>query len=677
MSLIPLMRPAWRAAAFALILFSSSDGAVVSSPNNRISVAVEVKENLEPYPAGRRLYYSVTFDGKPLVLDSGFRLDFKGAPPLARDLAVTAENRRAIDESWEASWGIRKQMRNRANELVLSLQESSAPRRQIRFVVRAYDDGVAFRYELPEQPALREFKLAAERSEFHFAGNPTVWAANYGGFVSHQEGEFKKMRLNDIRAGDVIGCPLLVQAGPHWVALTEADLSDWAGMYFTALPSSAGAVMTVLSPRPEEPDVAVISRAPRLSPWRTMLIGERPGDLIESNLIWNLNPPNALADTSWVRPGISAWDRWWPGSYAPDFPGKLGMSTASMKYFVDFAAEMGWRYQLVDWTWYGEPFDPRLPSGMAGNPKADLGKSIPELDIPELVRYAGSKSVKIWVWLEWSNAEKQMERVFPLYEKWGVAGVKVDFMQRDDQWMVNFYERLVKLAAKHHLMVDFHGSYKPTGMERTWPNLLTREGVLGNENNKWSANITATHKVTLPFTRMLCGPMDFTPGGFRQKTAKTFRVVGNEEPGPFVMGTRAQELAMLVVYFSPLQVMCDSPYNYRMSPGGLDFLRAVPTTWDETRVVDGFPGEFIVMARRSGNDWFIGGMNGDAARRVRIPLGFLGPGNFEAQVYADPDEAADYPDRVWKERVRVTAADQLTARMASGGGYVVRLVKQN
>jgi alpha-glucosidase len=322
-----------------------------------------------------------------------------------------------------------------------------------------------------------------------------------------------------------------VEAGPAWVAITEANLTDWAGMYFTGVAGAPHAVMTLLSPRPDEPGVAVVSRAPRFSPWRTLLIGEKPGDLIESNLVASLNEPSEIKDTSWIRPGISAWDRWWSGGYAPDFDGKVTMSTASLKYYVDFAAEMGWKYQLVDWTWYGYPFDPAKPLGAAPNPKADVSKTIPELDLPELVRYAGSKGVKILLWLDWFSADKEMERVFPLYEKWGIAGVKVDFMQRDDQEVVNFYERLVKLAAKHHLMVDYHGAYKPTGMERTYPNLVTREGVMGNEHNKWSTRVTPTHNTTLPFTRMLCGPMDFTPLGFRNKTPKTFRIVGEEAPG--------------------------------------------------------------------------------------------------------------------------------------------------
>jgi len=345
-----------------------------------------------------------------------------------------------------------------------------------------------------------------------------------------------------------------------------------------------------------------------------------------------------------------------------------------MKYFIDFAGEMGWEYMLVDWYWYGNPFDPTKPFGSAGNPAVSILKQMPEIDIPHLVQYGQKKGVKILIWLDWFTAEKEMEQAFPLYEKWGVAGVKVDFMARDDQEMVNFYHRLVKLAANHHLTVDFHGAYKPTGFRRTYPNLLTREGVLGNEYNKWSDRITPGHNVTLPFTRMLCGPMDYTPGGFRNKTVESFRIVGGDAPGPFVMTTRTQQLAMMVVYESPLQVLCDSPYNYRVSPAGLDLLKRVPTTWDNTLVLDGLPGEFIVIARQSGEKWFVGGMNNEQSRTVAIPLNFLGTGKYQAKIWADPEEAADYPDRVWIEEKSVTASTQLTAKIAAGGGYVVYLV---
>jgi alpha-glucosidase len=648
--------------------------ATVASPDGRIRFTVEVKELLDYFPAGPRLCYSVSVGGRAVLLNSPFGLEFKGMPPLAHHLVIKGEWRRSIDETWETVWGKHRQVQNRANELSLSLEETRAPNRRLEFVVRVFDDGAAFRYALPEQPGIRDFKLAAERSEFRFpAGNLPVWAANYGTFISHQETEYEKTTLGRIRPGDIIGCPLLVDAGSAWIALTEANLSDWAGMYFSGNSAAPNSVVSVLSPCADEPDAAVVSRTPRVSPWRTMLIGRRPGDLIESEVILNLNEPCAIADTSWIRPGVSAWDRWWCGSYAPDFPGKLGMSTDSMKYFVDFAAEMGWQYQLVDWMWYGPPFDPGKPFGTAGNPEADLSRPIPELDLPGLIRYAGEKGVRILLWLDCYNADRQMERVFPLYEKWGVAGVKVDFMQRDDQEMVNFYHRLVKLAARHHLTVDFHGAYKPTGEQRTWPNLLTREGVMGNEFNKWSARITPAHNVTIPFTRMLCGPMDFTPGGFRHKTVQGFRAVGSDEPGPFVMGTRCHQLAMLVAYESALQVMTDSPYSYRMSPKGLDFLKAIPTTWDDTRVLDGYPGEFVAIARQAGREWYLGIMNGNTARTLNIPLAFLGAGRYRARIWCDAEEAADYPERLWEKEEAVDADGMLKALMASGGGYVARI----
>ena len=658
-------------AGWSFLLGSPLGAATVASPNKRIAVTVEVKPGAAPDPSGGRLWYSVTFDGKPLLLDSPFQLDFVGAPSIAGGLAVTGEKRRSLRETWKPVWGTASSIANNANELTLSIGETAEPKRRLSFVVRVFDDGVAFRYELPAQPALGDFQLASEKSEFHFDGNKTVWAAHEQAFKSSQEVEYRKGTLEDLRPGDIIGCPLLVQAGPAWVALTEANLTDWAGIYFTAVAGAPHAVTTLLSPRPDEKGVAVIGSTPRVSPWRTMIIGARPGDLIESNIIQNLSEPSAIKDTAWIRPGVSAWDRWWSGSYGPDYNGKLGMDTASMKYFVDFAAEMGWQYQLVDWYWYGDPFKKGVPQGDAGNPDADLTKPVPEIDIPGLVQYAAKKGVRIWLWTEWDNAGKQMEKAFPLFEKWGVAGVKVDFMNRDDQVMVNFYERFAKLAAKYHLLVDFHGAYKPTGMERTYPNVLTREGVMGNEYNKWSRNVTPTHKATLPFTRMLAGPMDFTPGGFRQSTVKTFRPIG--EAGPMVMGTRANELAMPVVYFSAFTVMCDSPGAYRASPAGLDFWKGIPTSWDETKVIDGFPGEYVVIARRSGRNWYIGGLNGDAPRAVEIPLAFLGSGEYTAKIYLDAEDSGDRPEHLAERQATVTGRDKLSANMVSGGGYAVRL----
>jgi len=632
----------------------------ISSPNGEIRIGLAIRERLEPYPCGNRLYYSVFFHGKEIILDSPLGLDFKDMPPLARDLVFAKEDSHTISETWNPVHGKSRPIVNHYNELDLYLEEANPPERLLELIFRAYNDGVAFRYFLPQQPTVGEFRLMSERSEFHFAANHTVWAAEYGTYVSHQEAEFNRISLSQISPSSIVGLPLLVQVDKSiWVALTEANITDWAGMYLSGVGVKPYALVSTLSPRPDEPGVLVRASTPHHSPWRVIMVGRKPGDLIESNIILNLNEPCAIRDTSWITPGKSAWDRWWCGDYLPDATFKVGMNTDTMKYFTQFAADMGFQYVLVDWQWYGDPEDPN----------ADIAKAISELDMPELVKFAKDRNVKVILWLRWNHVERQMEEAFPLYEKWGIAGVKIDFMQRDDQEMVNFYRRVVKKAAEHHLIVDFHGAYKPDGLRRTYPNLITREGVLGNEYNKWSNRVTPEHNVTIPFTRMLAGPMDFTPGGFRHATKTTFRA---QNSAPFVMGTRCHQLAMMVVYESPLQVLCDSPYNYRGQPG-LEFLRVVPTTWDATKVIHGQIGDYITISRRSGTDWFIGSMTDWDPRTLEIALNFLDKGRYIAHIFADAVDADEYPERVREEKCVVTAEDTLMAKMASGGGYIAHL----
>jgi alpha-glucosidase len=639
----------------------------VASPNGQVKVRLAIHDRLEPYPAGSRLYYSVFVAGRPVILDSPLGLEFRNMPPLAVDLSIKEQSRQVVDETWQRVCGKSRQVRNHCNQLQILLEEAAAPVRRLELIVRAYDDGIAMRYSLPRQKSIGQFSLIAERTWFRFAGNHTVWAANYGGTVSAQESEFRQARLSDLSGDEVYGLPLLVQVDTQlWAAITEADLDDWAGMYLTRVPGSPNTLVTSLSPRQDDPTVCVKSQAPRSSPWRVILIGRRPGDLIESDLIDNLNPPCKIKDTSWIKPGRCAWDWWWCGKYAPDANSPLGPNTATMKYFIDFAASMGWEYQLVDWQWYGSPFDPNT----------DITRSSPDIDIPDLVAYARNKGVRLWLWLFWEKADKQLDQALDLYEKWGIAGIKIDFMNRDDQDMVNFYHRVARKAAEHKLLVDFHGAYKPTGTGRTWPNQITREGVLGNEYNKWSNRVTPEHCLTLPFTRMLAGPMDFTPGGFRQGTASTFKVVGGDTPAPMVMGTRCFQLAMMVVYDSPLQVLCDSPYAYRSSPAGLDLLKIVPTTWDQTEVLAGEVGQFITVARRSGEEWYVGSMANWSGHTQEISLDFLGTGAYDATIWSDAADANDHPENLVKEIRSVSHQDRISAQMAHGGGHVVHLRPQ-
>jgi len=340
------------------------------------------------------------------------------------------------------------------------------------------------------------------------------------------------------------------------------------------------------------------------------------------------------------------------------------MDTGTMKDFIQFAAEMGWPYQLVDGGWYVG----------TRRPDADITRPVPEVDMDQLRRFAAENKVRLWVWLYWSDVDKgdAYRQAFALYEKWGIAGVKIDFMDRDDQEMVNWYEKITRAAAEHHLLVDFHGAFKPTGMIRTWPNQITREGILGNEYNKWSGRVTPEHRVTLPFTRLLAGPGDFTPGGFLNRPPDRFQT--HVSPTQ-VQGTRAGQLALFVAYESPVMCVCDHPANLRGQPG-VDFLKVVPTVWDETRVLSGVVAEHLVIARRSGSEWYLGALNNSYTRVRSVKLDFLGgAGKWHLRWWRDAADSAENAEHLEIDERDVSAGDTLDLRMAPGGGAVMRFVR--
>jgi alpha-glucosidase len=400
------------------------------------------------------------------------------------------------------------------------------------------------------------------------------------------------------------------------------------------------------------------------------MVGDDPGDLIESNLIGNLNDPVEYEDVDWIRPGVSAWDRWWSGDYGPDAGFELGMNTATMKYFIDLADEMDWEYMIVDWTWYGKVF---LETGnRQPDPEADITSPADGVDIEGIISYAAERDVGIILWVLSAHLDRQMDEALALYESWGAAGIKVDFMDSDDQEMVNWYHKVARKAAEHHLIIDFHGAYKPTGVSRTLPNMITREGVLGNEYTKWSDLITPRHTVVLPYTRGLLGEMDFTPGGFNHIHQENFIIVGSDAPNPYVMGTRCHQLAMLVVYESAFTVICDSPFNYRDQPGS-EFLKLVPATWSETRYIDGYPGESVILARRSGDTWFVGGMTNEDPRNTEFALDFLDEGDWVATLWKDAPDSDDHPAHIEKTTFQIHSGDPISVRMGKGGGFVMML----
>jgi alpha-glucosidase len=638
---------------------------IVRSPDETIEFAVTV---------GSPLSYSVRVDGQPIIIGATLGLKLRDGSTLGRSAELVNATHQSQDANWKNDFGKRSTVRDQHNQLRLMLREQSAEGRTFALVVRASNDGVAFRYELLSQPAMREFVLDQELTQFRFADDYTCFAGEQEkGFTGPQEWEFARRRLSDIKPDSIVGLPILVETPAAWVAIAEADLLDWAGMWIGGVdssrpqeaPSPAETLFSTIQNRPitlaaklaprKDGNGLVAAKTPHRSPWRVLILGRQPGRLIESDLIHNLSTPSAIKDSAWIKPGVMAWDPWWTRDHTRD--------TATIKRYIEFAAEMGWPYQLIDGGWYGE----------RNKPKADITKSVETLDMDEIRRFAKEKGVRLWLWLHWADVDREdaYKKAFPLFKEWGIAGVKIDYMDRDDQEMVEWYEKITRAAAENELLVNFHGAFKTSGFDRTFPNQMTREGVLGNEYNKWSARVTPEHKVTLPFTRFLVGPADYTPGGFLNRQPTNFKP---QKPTQ-VQGTRAAELALFVVYDSPLTCACDDPEHYRKQPG-LDFLKVVPTTWDDTRVLDGMVGEHLVVARQSGDAWFLGALTNSESRELNVELDFLGRGNWKMKLWKDASDADVNAEHLATEERTVQAGDTVTLRLAPAGGCVARFQKQ-
>ena len=650
------VKPIVLSACFLFILAANGFSAAplsVASPDGNLTVTFELKQNPQPYLSGLRAYYRVSFHGKTILNDSPLGLDFKGQPALDHGFEVTGSQRASHDTTWTNAFGAVRIVRDHYNQLTVSLQERQAPGRRLDLTFRAYDSGIAFRYSLPRQEGLGKFTLSSEDTGFYFPGNPQAFALELDSYTTSYESEFQPISLDAIKPTSIIGIPLLVHVtGGPWMAILEADLDDYAGMYIGGVRGFPGALMSKLSPLPRHSDEAVIASTPKDSPWHVVMVNSSPGGLIESDsLILNLNPPSALSDTSWIKPGKSAWD-WWSGSYASGVNFKPGMNTATMEHYIDFASKAHFRYMLIDAGW---------------SPQKDITRTVPAIDMPAILAYAKRRNVRILLWMYWSSVDKQMDKAFPLFEKWGVAGVKIDFMDRNDQEMVNFYHRTLKAAAAHHLVVDYHGAYPPAGLRRTYPNLLTREGVMGMEYNKGSRRETPEHLATIPFARMLAGPMDYTPGCFNNATREQFQP---RHVQPMCQGTRANQLAMYVVYLSPLEMVSDYPEDLLGKPG-FEFIEKAPTVWDETRVLNGEPSEYVSIARRHGKEWFLGSMTNWTSRDLSVPLSFLGPGKWNAKIFADGPNANQNPKDLSIHARQVAAQDTLPLHLASGGGAAV------
>ena len=609
-----------------------------------------------------RLQYTVSNNGLTIIHPSSLGFEFKDESAIGADMSVTGHVEHSINQTWMPVVKTKHQViTDRYNELVLSLAEKSGQMRRMNIWFRVYNDGIAFRYQLFGADKIGDRQIVRELTSFNLPALAKAWVADYGSYTSSQETEFKPRTLNHITEKTIAGLPLLIEVDQrHYAAITEANIDNYPGFYIGSLTTDTSATGQInlipkLSPLPGENESGVKARFTNdlLTPWRVVMLADSPGKLIESELIQNLNPPCALKDAGWIKPGMSAWDNWWSGDVKMDMP--------TIKKYIDLASAQHWPYMLIDWQWYG-PFN---------KPEADITKPATQLNMPEILAYAKAKKVKCWLWLYSSdvNRNDNFEKAFPIYEQWGIAGVKIDFMDRDDQQMVNWYRRIIKSAAKYHLMVDFHGAFKPDGIMRTYPNMITREGVLGEEYSKFSTRITAGHNTTLPFTRMLAGPMDYTPGGFLNVKKEEFRKGSPTQ----VMNSRCAELAKFVIYESPFTVYCDAPEHILGKPGA-DFLSNMPTVWDDTRVLGGYPGEYIIMAKRSGKDWYIGAMTNDTERTLPLKMDFLPPGKYILSSWAD---VMSSPQSLTRSKSTVSASSVINIRLDTAGGWVAKITAAN
>ena len=624
----------------------------VASPNGAIVATIATDSDLK---------WSVSLNNSPVLLPSKIGMAFNFDKIIGKNPRIRSSRTASVNQTLRPVLKLKSaEVKDHYNERRIDFNGDYS------LIVRAYDDGVAYRF-VTRFPG--EVEVTSEDADFQFASDHAMYFPEEDSFLSHQERLYKHIKISEVGTR-FSSLPAIVETGGPKVAITEADLLDYPGMDLTggSEPNSLKGLFPYYPSRVElrrdraervleREQYMAKTRGTREFPWRVLVIAEEDTTFLKTEMVYRLASETSMTDTSWIKPGKLAWD-WWNFNNIYGVPFRAGVNTETYKHFIDFAAENGIEYINLDEGWY------RL---------GDLMTQMPGMDVGAIAAYAKEKNVDLIIWVVWKTLDLQMTEALDQFEKWGAKGIKVDFMQREDQWMVNFYERTAREAAKRKLMVNFHGSYKPTGLHRTYPNVINYEGVKGLENSKWGNEASPDNAVTFPFMRMMAGPVDYTPGAMMNATKADFRAIYNR---PMSQGTRCQQLAMYVVYEAPLQMLADSPSNYRKEPECLEFLSAVPTVWDETVVVSAKIGEYILTARRNGNEWFVGALTSWTPRELDLPLSFLGEGTWEADIYKDGPNADRAGVDYAREKHSVSRAQTLKLSLAPGGGWAARIVKK-
>jgi len=625
-------------------LFSA--GIELTSPNKSIKIVVDLKD---------RVKYSVSFNGDPFINDAYLQLTLDQAK-LGTNARLLKKQVTVVNSSSSPIVPLKNStINNHYNLLRLDFKGDYS----IEF--RAYNDGIAYRFLTNKKDS-----ITVLNEDAHIVFNQKVKTSylETGGFKTSYEILYRQNELGKVDKSKMSVLPILFDNGKYKALFSEADLYDYPCLFVKAIDDQ-----TIDAAFPKVPlafgedgdrskkilkqaDYIAKTAGTRSFPWRFLVITDKDEQLAANEMVYKLSTPNQLSDTKWIKPGQVTWE-WWHNAYVYGVDFKSGYNQDTYKYYIDFASKFGIPYIIMDEGWAKTTLNPFEPN--------------PNINLQELIAYGKSKNVKIVLWFTWLAVENNFN-IFETLEKWGIAGVKIDFMDRSDQWMVNYYTRVAKEAAKHHILVDFHGAFKPAGLEVAYPNVLSYEGVIGMEQNIGGGLATPNNNLYLPFIRNAVGPMDYTPGAMRSAHKKDYKP---SWVNTMSIGTRAHQLAMYVVFESGFQMLADNPFNYLREPEITSFITSVPVTWDETKVLNGRVGEYIVKAKRKGEKWFLGAMGNDQSHDLKIEASFL-KANVKYQIILIQDGInADFQAMDFKRIVKpIKAGDIIDIKMVKDGGYV-------
>lgn len=627
------------------------------SPDGKLSAKIELKD---------KIYYSLAFGEKQIIDPSSISMELHDGTVWGKGPVARKNTSRNVNEYLTPLYGKRKSIKDHFNELTISFKGD------FTITARLYNEGFAYRFGYTKKG---EVIIRDEEVNFNFSSDFDIWASHQrsGGFEHSYEDFYTRRKISQL-PDSMAMLPVLVQTDFNLdVLILEADLEDYPGFHVIKNPDNKSGIKATFPKVPtkwepgghmkfnlivkERADYIAKTEGRRTFPWRIIKIATEDAQLLDTDIVYKLSDPQVDdIDFSWVRPGKVAWD-WWSAINLVGVDFRSGINTESYKYYIDFAAENGIEYINLDEGWSNQ---------------YDLMDLSDEIDLKEIVDYAREKGVGVFLWCVHYPLDEKLEEAMDKFKEMGIKGLKIDFMDRDDQVMVNYYHRIAKAAAEHQILVNYHGAYKPAGLHRKYPNVINRESVRGLEYNKFSRpyGTTPEYAVTIPFIRMAAGPMDYTPGAMTNAQKANFGVFFER---PMSQGTRCQQLAMYIVYEAPLQMLSDAPTAYTAEPEILQFLKDVPTVWDETVALDGKVGDFAILARRSGNTWYVAGMTDWDPRSLEVSFSFLDKGKYRAEIYQDGINADRIGDDYKKYQKTIESGSKQEFKLAPGGGFVIKI----